>query len=93
MRLRFGDSVDSEWITARKDYEKHKEHAKAQEMKRRYSSPHVTQSPKDANAEETYQPEMDAMRCVLYSHGGERDLQYQSTKLNFEAQVVIILEV
>ncbi|KAJ7686541.1 hypothetical protein B0H17DRAFT_1013522 [Mycena rosella] len=58
--------VDAQWVTARKDW---------QEAKRRYKmynkSKTTSETPVDPAADSSpYEEHMDAMRCILYSHGG-----------------------
>lgn len=72
--------VDSEWIAAKKDWQEAKKRYKMQEKVRssvggdsRKSSSRAD-SPQPGVQEDTvpcYQPEMDEMRCILYTHGGE----------------------
>ena len=61
-------SVDAQWITAKKDW---------QEAKRRHKmhrEQNLTDSPSspstDGKPEAVYEKDMDAMRCILYLHGG-----------------------
>jgi hypothetical protein len=64
-------SVDAQWITAKKDWKeakrRHKMH-REQKLKDLPSPPpteHVKGKP-----EAVYEKDMDAMRCILYLHGG-----------------------
>ncbi|KAK7036461.1 hypothetical protein VNI00_011658 [Paramarasmius palmivorus] len=60
------DGVDAQWITAKKDW---------QEAKRRYKMQDKAATAKEnlAKSEDdnVYDKDMDEMRCILYSHGGE----------------------
>ncbi|KAL0579609.1 hypothetical protein V5O48_002381 [Marasmius crinis-equi] len=65
-QVRSINGVDAQWITAKKDWEEHK---------RRYKMNDKAAREKDAksdaaNEQGTYESEMDAMRCILYAHGG-----------------------
>ncbi|EAU91257.2 lipase/esterase [Coprinopsis cinerea okayama7 len=53
------DGVDAQWIAAKKDW---------REAKRRFKQRGEKYS--TANEEGTYAKDMDAMRCILYLHGG-----------------------
>lgn len=60
------DSVDAQWITARKDWQEAKRRHKEKQRGKQSPDP-----PSDATAESaTYEQDMDEMRCILYSHGG-----------------------
>ncbi|KAG6840751.1 hypothetical protein C0991_004601 [Blastosporella zonata] len=61
--------VDAQWITAKKDWENAKRRMKMQEKAKE-------PEPVDPSTEKgpdcgIYEKHMDAMRCILYSHGGE----------------------
>lgn len=73
--------VDAEWITARKDWQEAKRKYKAQQRKEskemstgEAGTASVPETPpvegKDDESEAGYSPDMDEMRCVLWSHGG-----------------------
>ena len=70
--------VDAEWIVAKKDWEEAKKRQKSQDKQRTASlgkngrksasAPTVT-TPEEE--EGSYDADMDEMRCILYTHGGE----------------------
>ena len=70
--------IDGEWITARKDWEEAQKRRKASQSKHNPSStsaPLTSDStagaqPLISESNNTYHQEMDAMRCILYAHGG-----------------------
>ena len=62
-------SVDAEWIATKKDWQESEKKHKAHEKDKSRSSSNSTQiDGEEAPAE--YDPDMDEMRCILYSHGG-----------------------
>lgn len=77
LTLRF-DSVEGEWIVARKDWQEAKRRAKSRERRERKEKERgkPVQQSTDSASEETsdtgYTPDMDEQRCILYLHGGER---------------------
>ena len=93
-RLYGCDSVDGEWIAAKKDWQQAEKRYKAQEerastmnsARSSHDIPSADQSkpgvPADASGH--YQPEMDEMRCILYIHGGAHC--FASPKLVSEAR-------
>lgn len=62
--------VDAQWITAKKDWQDAKRRHKMQERYRESSVEPPVDPPVGLNDSGTYDKEMDAMRCILYSHGG-----------------------
>ncbi|KAF5382996.1 hypothetical protein D9757_006344 [Collybiopsis confluens] len=58
-QVRSIDGVDAQWITAKKDWQIHKEREKTQR-----DEPHLDQGERT-----TYHENMDTMRCILYAHG------------------------
>ncbi|EGO26401.1 hypothetical protein SERLADRAFT_414458 [Serpula lacrymans var. lacrymans S7.9] len=71
-------SVDAEWITARKDWREAKKRTKAYEKQKKSSTDPSPKGKSDtdlegeepSNGTDTYNEEMDEMRCILYAHGG-----------------------
>ena len=74
--------VDAEWIATKKDWREAKRRYKQREAGRASSSSdHVRESTNDSgdsgqqgvpqDAPPDYHPDMDEMRCILYTHGGE----------------------
>lgn len=66
------DSVDAQWMTAKKDWEELKRKHKARERSAKEDA-EPTRAASDggeAPPEGTYDKNMDAMRCILYLHGG-----------------------
>ncbi|KAG6815607.1 hypothetical protein H0H87_012987 [Tephrocybe sp. NHM501043] len=61
--------VDAQWITAKKDWENAKRRMKMQEKAKGLEIP-PTGSDEKAGDSDIYEKHMDAMRCILYSHGG-----------------------
>jgi hypothetical protein len=61
--------LDAEWITAKKDWQEAKRRYKAKAT-RTGSMPQTPPVTVDTEEEDTYRPDMDTMRCILYSHGG-----------------------
>ena len=66
-------SVDGQWITAKKDYQeakkRYKEQARAGTADASSNSPPTNEDVKNS-PNGTYDEDMDAMRCILYLHGG-----------------------
>ncbi|KAH9856007.1 alpha/beta-hydrolase [Lenzites betulinus] len=64
--------IDAEWIVAKKDWQEAKRRQKARDASTDGGTPSLdaaaAQQPQEMP--ETYQPEMDEMRCILYAHGG-----------------------
>jgi len=67
--LMLNGSVDAQWITAKKDW---------LEAKKKYKMQNPKPIPSFEGSEEkrfenegTYEKDMDAMRCILYLHGGQ----------------------
>jgi hypothetical protein len=62
-------SIDAQWITAKKDWREAKKRRKTQQEQ-------SSQPPQDQNGQAdgesngTYEEYMDEMRCILYIHGG-----------------------
>jgi hypothetical protein len=54
-------SVDAQWIVAKKDW---------REAKRRHKQRGEAYPASNQNEEAAYVKDMDAMRCILYLHGG-----------------------
>jgi hypothetical protein len=71
----FSFSVDGQWITARKDYQEAKRRHKTKRAHDKSSSdngpnpPDITEDPQSTTGG-AYEKDMDAMRCILYLHGG-----------------------
>lgn len=63
-------SVDAEWIVTKKDWQEAKKRYKAQEKIRTSLGKDSAQNAQD-DVPTGYQPDMDEMRCILYTHGGE----------------------
>lgn len=73
------NSVDAQWIVARKDYHQAKKRWKQFEQAEKERKQSLAES---EEAEPVYRPEMDEMRCILYFHGGEflfRDMTWGDT--------------
>ncbi|KDR75638.1 hypothetical protein GALMADRAFT_248228 [Galerina marginata CBS 339.88] len=70
-QVRGVNGVDAQWLTARKDWEDAKRRHKKQQEQRTngLSTPPSTDDLKD-KSEGVYEKNMDAMRCILYIHGG-----------------------
>lgn len=65
------DSVDAQWITAKKDWLEAKKKYKLQQSQNSKPLPLFMGSKEDQRFENgTYDKDMDAMRCILYLHGG-----------------------
>lgn len=70
-------SVDAEWIAAKKDWQEAKRKFKAQEKGgktengRARATAESSQSGVREDTPPHYQPEMDDMPCILYTHGGK----------------------
>jgi len=64
-------SVDAQWITAKKDW---KEAKRRHKMHREQNLTDLPSSPSTEHVkgkpEAVYEKDMDAMRCILYLHGG-----------------------
>lgn len=60
--------VDAEWITAKKDWQEAKR--KEKERRNNGSKDVPPPAPPEGDADNSYRPDMDDMRCVLYFHGG-----------------------
>ncbi|KAI3618826.1 putative lipase esterase from carbohydrate esterase family ce10 [Moniliophthora roreri] len=58
------NGVDAQWITAKKDWQEAKRRYKMQDKS---AAKENLQRSEDSN---TYDKDMDEMRCILYSHGG-----------------------
>lgn len=67
-------SVDGQWITAKKDYQeakkRYKEQTKGGPADLDASSPPPPKEDVKNSTDGTYDKDMDAMRCILYLHGG-----------------------
>jgi hypothetical protein len=70
--------VDAEWITSKKDWEAAKKRYHEQEQRKRQKSKGsdsgaapVGEVPEGEEEDGTYRADMDAMRCILYLHGGQ----------------------
>jgi hypothetical protein len=91
--LTLNHRVDGEWIVAKKDWQeakkRHKVHEKhrsglGQNDQRNRSATTPPPTGSEENTVPSYEPDMDEMRCFLYTHGGEwtsrvaccKDLQY-----------------
>ncbi len=66
--IAFDDSVDAEWIVARKDWQEAKKKQKARGMSS--DGAPVDNGNTHQELPPQYSPEMDEMRCILYAHGG-----------------------
>ena len=70
--------IDAEWITARKDWQEAKKRDKAYEKQRkatidefsRRGTFNQSEGTALSSSSDVYSEEMDAMRCMLYVHGG-----------------------
>lgn len=69
--------IDAEWMTARKDWQEAKKRYKSQSKNNSATaSPPLNSDsaagtqPPTSDSSNTYQQEMDEMRCILYTHGG-----------------------
>ncbi|EEB88684.1 hypothetical protein MPER_13338, partial [Moniliophthora perniciosa FA553] len=62
-QVRGVNGVDAQWITAKKDWREAKRRYKEQDKSAAKES---LQRSEDSN---TYEKDMDEMRCILYSHG------------------------
>ena len=84
-------SVDGEWIVAKKDWEEAKKRAKSKERRdkskerkeqeRKKSVPQAAAADSastDDTSESGYTPEMDEQRCILYFHGGESHIGFNT---------------
>ncbi|KAF9486039.1 alpha/beta-hydrolase [Pholiota conissans] len=69
------NGVDGQWITARKDYQEAKRRHKMKHAQDKQSAdkgpdpPLMTEDPSSTTGG-AYEKDMDAMRCILYLHGG-----------------------
>lgn len=65
------DSVDGQWITAKKDWREAKRRHKSQRKQKDSATqpPLDSDNPKQSDAS-VYEQSMDEMRCILYLHGG-----------------------
>ncbi|KIK71239.1 hypothetical protein GYMLUDRAFT_235590 [Collybiopsis luxurians FD-317 M1] len=66
-QVRSIDGVDAQWITAKKDWQEAKRRYKEREKTRRDAKDEPTS---DRSENTAYHEDMDAMRCILYAHGG-----------------------
>lgn len=66
-------SVDAQWITAKKDWQEAKRRHKMHEKARASDAmPSGNEKSTDNGVDSgKYEKDMDEMRCILYSHGGE----------------------
>ena len=74
--------IDANWIAVKKDWEE----AKKERRRRKTQSTDEADDKANGEAEETqYSPEMDPMRCMLYIHGGEPQVDFPqaSTDIRF----------
>ena len=71
--LNFCDRVDAQWITARKDWQDAKKRHKKQQEQKQNGVKHASVDDAHDGAESVYEKNMDAMRCILYLHGGVFD--------------------
>ena len=64
----YANSIDAQWIVAKKDWKEAKKKYKEQEKYKDAKKPEAV----DLGDLEpgTYQQDMDEMRCILYAHGG-----------------------
>ncbi|PPQ64555.1 hypothetical protein CVT24_008457 [Panaeolus cyanescens] len=73
-QVRGVNGVDAQWITAKKDWQEAKRKHKMQKDKAAEGSKASTSDPTERGPSTTengtYEKEMDAMRCILYLHGG-----------------------
>ncbi|KAJ7072701.1 hypothetical protein C8F01DRAFT_1104996 [Mycena amicta] len=60
--------IDGQWVTAKKDWQEAKRRYK-QQNQQKPPSPSPSPAPADSDSA-PYEKHMDAMRCILYSHGG-----------------------
>ena len=64
--------VDAQWMTAKKDWQELKRKHKTTQRSAKENSESMRSTDEGENAPEgTYDKNMDAMRCILYLHGGK----------------------
>lgn len=72
--------VDGEWMVAKKDWQEAEKRYKSQEKQRASlgkngrksnSAPTIPVSTPEEDETPAYDPDMDDMRCILYTHGGK----------------------
>ncbi|KIM40342.1 hypothetical protein M413DRAFT_177504 [Hebeloma cylindrosporum] len=68
-QVRGVNGVDAQWITAKKDWKEAKRRHKREQNMKDLPSPPPTEHVK-GKPEGVYEKDMDAMRCILYLHGG-----------------------
>jgi hypothetical protein len=64
-------SVDAQWITAKKDWLEAKKKYKMQSQNPKPIPSFEGSEAKSFENEGMYDKDMDAMRCILYLHGGQ----------------------
>ncbi len=70
--LMLNGSVDAQWITAKKDWLEAKKKYKMQYQNPKPVPPFMgSEEDKSFENEGMYDKDMDAMRCILYLHGGQ----------------------
>ncbi|PPQ79997.1 hypothetical protein CVT26_004401 [Gymnopilus dilepis] len=69
-QVRGVNGVDAQWITARKDWQDAKKRHKKQQEQKQNGVKHASVDDAHDGAESVYEKNMDAMRCILYLHGG-----------------------
>jgi hypothetical protein len=74
--LMLNGSVDAQWITAKKDWLEAKKKYKTQYQNPKPTPSFVGSEEKSFENEGMYDKDMDAMRCILYLHGGQASLLF-----------------
>ncbi|KAF8963661.1 hypothetical protein BDZ97DRAFT_1939461 [Flammula alnicola] len=71
-QVRGVNGVDGQWITARKDWQEAKRRHKIRREREQkgLSNPPLSSEDMQNSKEGVYEKDMDAMRCILYLHGG-----------------------
>ncbi|KAF8911524.1 hypothetical protein CPB84DRAFT_926690 [Gymnopilus junonius] len=69
-QVRGVNGVDAQWIAARKDWQEAKRRHKKQQEQKNINSKDTSAEDLQDKAECVYEKNMDAMRCILYLHGG-----------------------
>ncbi|THH13788.1 hypothetical protein EW146_g6481 [Bondarzewia mesenterica] len=84
-QVRGVSGIEAEWITAKKDWQHAKRRAKEHQKGSMKGKGKMDDEKEKASSEDNgeYQPEMDEMRCILYSHGG-----WYTTTVNAVVQLI-----
>ncbi|KAF9560975.1 alpha/beta-hydrolase [Agrocybe pediades] len=64
------NGVDAQWLTSKKDWEDSKRRHKKEQQDHKDAVPPAADANLEEKSEGVYEKKMDAMRCILYLHGG-----------------------